>query len=136
LRHYRQERAYIRWGGPGIAYPELRDRDGNVVAHQSPAQRWVAAARESDAFEVALTHLTGAPTWIDLYNAYEALDKNGLAKGVWSATERRRFTQTANAYHRHYKGRFAPPANPMTAEEGRGFVRKVLDAAVREILAV
>lgn len=110
---------------------------GGTTSSQTQAQHVLSAAKKNSHFEAALA-LWGDPirTWPRLYRILEEIE-HGLRKHVdraklCSATQRTRFTRSANAAEvagvdsRHASGQFKPPSNPMTLDQANSFVSAIL----------
>ena len=75
-------------------------------------------------------------TWPQLYRILEEIEmylgKHVYKAGLCSSKARERFTRTANAAEvagvnaRHAAGKSSPPSNPMSLEEARDFIRRLL----------
>lgn len=80
-------------------------------------------------------------TWPRLYRILEELESHlGMhanKAGLCTATERTRFTQSANVAEvagkdsRHAAGKYAVPASPMSVRDATSFVSRLLQAALR-----
>jgi len=88
-------------------------------------------AREDDQVRKVLGIWAAAPHgWDELYRVYEFIEKDCgskeiAAKGWASKSNCGRFTHTANDY-RHPAREQQPPSNPMSLDEARKFVRRLL----------
>ncbi len=106
------------------------------------AQEMLRRAIRSPHLEVALSLWADRMrSWPRLYRILEEIERH-LSKtvdvaGLCSATQRARFTRTANtaevsgADARHATGRFVPPANPMSLSEAAEFVGQMLLSVLR-----
>jgi hypothetical protein len=119
----------------------VRDADGTVVtvatSPQPHAQEWVALASQADEVAQALRLLSQEDiSWASLYHLYEivlgdvgrALHDNGWA----TRAEVERFARTANSpavlgeHARHGRQRGEPPHNPMSLDESRELVQRIV----------
>lgn len=131
---------------------ELR---GNVIAEGSVEPRSVSP--QSTQAQELLKKATGKPhleqalllwgdpvrTWPRLYRVLEEierqLEKQVNEAGCCSGKERERFTRTANSAEaagkdaRHASGKFMPPPNPMTLEEGTRFISRMIVNAIQQV---
>lgn len=99
----------------------------------SEAQQIMRAATLNKGVESALQYLNGKPSWIELYKAYEAL--NRLPKGEISDKEIKLFTRTANTTARHHpNSKCHAPDAPMSIEDGEKLIRRWIKAASIDIL--
>lgn len=121
----------------GIATMTLKDAQGNVIEPPpapSRAQLWMCAAKLEPKIGSALRYLEGKPGWFELYKAYEAV-KNMPMGGI-SASEIKRFTQTANVGERHHPNdKIKPHKRPMELWEARALITQWVSAAIDNILA-
>jgi hypothetical protein len=100
---------------------------------------WMASAREDEAMTQALRLFSAEQhDWTSLYKVLELarshMNQSIEGLGIASASELRRFTQTANSAEsvgdsaRHSRGRFAAPRNPMSLPEASELLGRILRA--------
>jgi hypothetical protein len=92
-----------------------------------PSPGWIAKATADPARGRAVREFGTASTWPDLYKVYEVI-RQGLGgqkavDALVGKAERSRFTQSAQL-DRHADS--APHANPMTMDQGREFIARLL----------
>ncbi|MBK6631437.1 MAG: hypothetical protein IPG33_10535 [Betaproteobacteria bacterium] len=101
------------------------------------AQKLLAGSQRNRHLQVALSLLSiPNATWPHYYRCLEEIESFLDAKvsevGLCSASERSRFSRTANTPEasgtnaRHGLGKFDPPQNPMSSADGLSFVRQIL----------
>jgi hypothetical protein len=123
-----------------------------VIGGITPAEPQKTQAQELLRAGQASSHLREAlEVWSDKYRSWGRLHRvleeieRHLGKQVnqadfCSANERERFTRSANCSEvagidaRHASGKFDPPPQPMSLQEAEGFIRQMLDKALRAIL--
>lgn len=121
-----------------LASADNSEYEGN---RQTQAQKLLAASQDSRHLQVALSILSiPNATWPHFYRCLEEIESyfgmHVSEKGLCSASERSRFTRTANTPEasgydaRHRLGKFEPPQNPMSPAEGLCFVRQMLQKAL------
>lgn len=131
------EPASYRWGGPAANLVVL-NKDGRVIEQEprpSREQDLIRAARLEPGVALALKHFQAGSGWFDLYKAFESIRDRGLAKrAVEELQKSGSFTHNANL-HRHRKGKFQAPQEPMSISTATIFVRNLIETAVNEVLA-
>ena len=101
------------------------------------AQKWAQVAQENHLLADALTYAAERENWFNLYKAFECVsdfvkgEHKLIALGWTTKPEKNRFTNTADALHRHRRGGKTPPANPMSIGEAQDYVQKLINSAVQ-----
>jgi hypothetical protein len=107
---------------------------------QSKFQSWLQLSKQSDHLANALVYF-GRGEWFDMYKAVECLEafaggESELKRKKWvKSTDLNLMKRTANCFHRHRRGAFEPPKNPMTLENARKMLAKLINCAFAELSA-
>lgn len=127
--------ARIKGGSVGLTIGS-----GPARSEPTDGERLMSMATQYPALDGALELWgNGIPTWPRLYRILEEVERYLGAPvnrtGFCADALRSRFTQTANTSasgldSRHASGRFESPANPMTIDDAKSFIRSVLLVAL------
>ncbi|WP_133066299.1 hypothetical protein [Acidovorax kalamii] len=129
-----------------------RDANGQLVPIPPPVPLLVrlATLAQTDPIVAKVMRLVVMPdagTWRGLVPIIEVIDHDAMLsgssvvkKGWASKTQQKRFEHTASSSaagdaSRHGHERFDPPANPMTLDEARSFVKMVMHAWIADRVA-
>ena len=132
---------------PPAAITDLRARinvDPEVPAPpptRSNVQAWVELSETSDHLTDALIY-AGRGEWFDMYKAIECLEafagggESDLRCKNWGASgDLTLMKRTANCFYRHRRGAYDPPKNPMTLDDARELLAKLIECAFAEVAA-
>ncbi len=120
------------------------DETTDVLRPPSGAESLVHLANQNEKVADALRFYERGD-WVNLYKAWEVVcDAAGglhqVVKNGWAAEpDRSRFTGTAQSREelgddaRHASERYEPPANPMSLDEARSFVKSVIEAWISRL---
>jgi hypothetical protein len=106
---------------------------------RSNVQVWMEISEKSDHLADALIYF-GRGEWFDVYKAVECLE--AFAGGGDSDLRLKKWIEpaslillkrTANCFHRHRRGAFEPPKDPMTLEQARRMLAKLIECAFAEL---
>ena len=107
---------------------------------RSNVQAWVELSEGSDHLTDALIY-AGRGEWFDVYKAIECLEdfaggESKLKRKKWvKSADLSLMKRTANCLHRHRRGAFEPPENPMTLENARKMLANLIKCAFAELSA-
>lgn len=104
----------------------------------SVVQRWSAIADNEELLNDALIYFGRATNWFDVYKAVECLEARVggesklMALGWASEKKIELLKRTANCAARHRRGKYEPPASPMSIKDARALLGQLLQRALQE----
>ena len=108
---------------------------------RSNVQAWMKLSEGSDHLTDALIY-AGRGEWFDVYKAIECLDafagrgESDLKRKRWvKCKDLELMNRTANSFYRHRRGKYESPKNPMTLENARKMLAKLIKCAFAELSA-
>ena len=119
---------------------QIRKADGTVKIHRpaDPVKAWLAVAESSEDVARALRLSEGREhDWVELYRLLEIVEASVTRKGITDAgwatmSQLKRFCHTANSLEaagdaaRHGREQKPPPQRPMTLNDARELIRRVV----------
>jgi hypothetical protein len=127
-------------GRPHLGRPELLG-GRPLTPKPSSAQHWYMISTSNPVLADMLRHHGQQVDWYNLYKTFEGVrrlsgSERTLVTKSWapSASELRRFKQTAHYYHRHaYDPSRPAPKNPMSLTDAATMINGMVRAVLREL---